>query len=273
MTAPLIHHDLDSLAATLTDLRKGTGQLYFHRTERKLVLTPDVANRLRDRVAERLSVEEWVPGRRRTRIHSIYFDTPDFALYRRSRAPESALHLKVRLRAYGDAGGAGPSEPERFLETKVSTVSPGGLRLKHKARLLLDDEATATVLRVPGAADGIEPTARRKFWRPLLATMATQAIHPRLTVSYIREAFVDPDANLRITFDEALGATAVGAGAVSPLGTPPGTLAGVRIVEIKFLDTLPPWLTTTLEGLGLPTDGQPFSKYKTAVPLLFPAEA
>jgi hypothetical protein len=264
MTSPLLGDELEALAATLADMRKGTGQLYFHRTERKLVLAPDIAADLQGVVAARLPAEAWVPGRTRARIHSVYCDTPDFALYHRSKETEAPLNLKVRLRAYSDATGC-------FLETKVGTLSPTGRRLKHKARLALTDGEMAAILGVTGTPADVVPASRRKFWTPLLASMTAQAIQPRLTVSYVRTAYVGDQ--VRITFDEGLTASVVGDRATSPLDHPLGTLADRRIVEIKFLETMPGWLIASLDRLGLPLAGQPFSKYKTAVPMLFANQA
>jgi hypothetical protein len=235
------------------------------------VVTPEVAAALRATVAARLAVEQFVPGRRTTLIHSLYCDSPDFELFRRSLQGDSALSLKLRLRSYGDAATPGTSDAARFLEAKVGATSPEGVRLKHKARLSLDDDAVATVLGLAGAAPSFVPGSRRKFWRPLLAVMDAQAIRPCLTVSYEREAFVDTAGQLRVTFDADYRASPIAAGSVTPLAGPAGRLGDARIVEIKFVDSLPAWLAAALVRLGLDPSGQSFSKFKTAVPLCFPA--
>jgi hypothetical protein len=247
----------------------GTGELYASRAERKLVVAPEAARALRAAVAARLDVEQYVPGRTRTRIHSIYFDTADFALYRRSLAPGPAPGLKLRLRAYGDARTPDRPDAARFLEAKLGVTSPDGPRLKRKARLALSDRKLARLMKAKGTK---RPLSRRKFWQPLLAYLAAFQVRPRLTVSYEREAFVDRAGLLRVTFDEGYHASVV-EGAASPLGAPVGRLGDAVIVEIKFVQALPPWLVDELVRLGLPPEGQPFSKFKTAVPLLFPAVA
>lgn len=260
-------HALDDLVAG--DAPGPAGDMYGCRAERKLVVPPAAAAALREAVARHLVVEQYVPGRLRTRIHSIYFDTAGFALYRRSLAPGPTPSLKLRLRAYGDA--ATPDRPDagRFLEAKLGVTTPDGPRLKRKARLALSDRKLARLMR---AKAGKKPVSRRKFWRPLLEYLAAFGVRPRLTVSYVREAFVDAEGRVRITFDEDYHASVVD-GAASPLGGPVGRIGDQVVVEIKLVQDPPAWLLDALARLGLPPEGMAFSKFKTAVPLLFPAMA
>lgn len=272
MTVPLPSdpalHALVTLVAAPAPGPAGT-DVYGCRAERKLVVTPAAAAALRGVVAAHLAVEQYVPGRTRTRIHSIYFDSEDFALYRRSLAPGPTPSLKLRLRAYGDA--ATPDRPDagRFLEAKLGVTTPDGPRRKRKARLALSDRKVAKVMK---ARAGTKPVSRRKFWRPLLEYLAAFGVRPRLTVTYVREAFVDATGQVRITFDEDYRASVVD-GAASPLGGPIGRLDDQVIVEIKLVQDPPGWLLCALGQLGLPAEGMAFSKFKTAVPLLFPAMA
>jgi hypothetical protein len=273
MSTPILHADFDDLARQMAGRPTKAEAIYGCRREIKLVVTPDLAAAIRAAVAERLPVEQWVPGRRRTLIHSIYFDSPDFDLYRRSIDSDSDLSLKLRLRSYADAVSDGLPDPARFLEAKMGSTATSGVRLKQKARMVLADEQWAAFLQGGQPVADLNPTSRKRFWRPLLGFMATHEVGARLTVSYVREAFVDPDGQLRVTFDEDYRASPIDPGAVSPLQSRQGRIGDVRIVEIKFLDTMPSWLAIELVRLGLSPDGQPFSKFKTAVPLLFPHHA
>lgn len=239
-------------------------ELYARRVERKLILTPPQAAALRAVVAGHMAVERFVAGRDRTRIHSIYLDTADFALYRQSLAGGEAAGLKLRIRAYGDAATAG-TDAGAFLEAKLA-VSTAGTREKNKARLSLAGEALGALM----AGRPLEvPRARKRFWRPLLGFMAGSCVAPRLAVSYTREAFVDETGKLRVTFDEGFQASAIAPDGSSPV-TAPCALDEVVILEIKFVGEVPAWLNEALAALDLPVGGQSFSKYKTAVGLLFP---
>lgn len=267
MTAPSLGPAFDALDGLVPLGAPANGDdLYGCRSERKFVLAPATAAALRAVVADRLALEQYVPGRHRTLIHSIYFDTPDFALYRRSLAPGPAPALKLRLRAYGDAATPERPDPSRFLEAKLGVSTPDGPRLKRKARLSLSERKLARLMAAPPSK---KPVSRRKFWQPLLAYLVAFDVHPRLTVSYVREAYLDGAGHLRVTFDEGYRASRI-AGAASPLDAAPAMLGDAVIVEIKFTHALPGWLTGVLAQLGLPPEGQAFSKFKTAVPLLFP---
>jgi SPX domain protein involved in polyphosphate accumulation len=261
MRAPAPEPQFDVLIGMVAGAAPPQG-VYGCRAERKLVLEPGVAAELRAVVAAHLPLEEWVPGRRRTRIHSIYFDTPDFALYRRSVATGDAASLKLRVRAYGGADGR---LDVPFLEAKVG-VTAGGHRLKRKTRMRLGPQKLARLF-----GRGSRPVTRRKAWRPVLAELAALGLRPCLTVSYDREAFQDAAGALRVTFDEGYHASPL-LGVATPLAGPAGRLDGRVVVEIKLAEGLPAWLEAALARLGLPAEGQAFSKFKTAVALLYPQE-
>lgn len=260
----------DALSAIVTRLGRAASGIYGNRQEIKLVVAPAVAEALRSAVAAHLAVEQWVPGRRQTLIHSIYFDTADFELYRRSLQADAPATLKLRLRTYGDAATPDRADSVAFLEAKVGADGSDGRRRKRKARLDLSGDQVATLLGCLGADEPVTPATRKRFWRRVLAFMASDGVRPQLTVSYVREAFVAADGTLRVTIDSGYRASVVATGAVTPLPAPAADIGDSRIVEIKFLQALPDWLRTDLERLGLPPTGQSFSKFKTAVPLLFP---
>lgn len=266
MSSPAAPPDFDPVSSLLAGLGLSAAELYGCRQERKLVVAPATAAALRDAVAVALPREEWSPGRARTLIHTVYLDTPDFALYQRCMARGPAPSLKLRVRAYG--GAATPDRPDaaQFFEAKLGVTTPAGERIKQKARFALTPEQLSALF-----CGRLDPTekALRKPWQGLFAYVAAFEVRPRLTVSYVREAFVDPAAGLRITFDRDYRATALD-GAATPLSRAAVSLGDAVIVEIKLVDALPGWLAEALAAHELPLDGQRFSKYKTAVPLLFP---
>lgn len=259
--------ELGNLKGLVAAMGGGAADLYGLRLERKLVLPAEVALALRAAVSERMVLEQYLPGRLKSRIHSLYFDSPDFLLFRRAQqGGEGETSLKLRLRAYGDAATPSTGDHGRFLEAKLGITSAEGLRLKRKARLAISDRKLASFLHADGP---YQPRSGRRFWKPLLAWVREAQIRPCLSVTYEREAFMDPISQLRVTFDTGYRASPV-VGAASPLVGPHGALGGVVIVELKFVQSLPDWLSAELLRLGLPVDGQSFSKFRTAVPLLFP---
>lgn len=261
--------DLEAIVAVAGGFREAHDDVYGSRQERKLVVPIAVVAPLRAALANHLHIEEFVAGRQRSLIHSVYLDTPDFALYRGADQPGSP-NVKLRLRTYGDAATPGRTDGPTYLEAKVGLVSSEGVKLKRKARLPLTGPQLDVVLNVPGAAEKLRTDTRKKFWKPVLKQIATHAIGPCLTVSYEREAWIDETGFLRVTIDEGYIATAVQAGGCSPIDACAGRLPHSAIVELKFVGSVPAWLEAVIIGLGLRPEGESFSKFKTAVPLLFP---
>lgn len=252
---------LDELLADATSEQA----LYAFREERKYRVPHATAQALGQALGERLLREEFVPGRGRSRVHSIYFDGPDLPLYRESLAEGN--NLKVRLRTYGDVRGG--DEAETYLECKLG-VREAARRKKRKLRWALTPTMLASLLE--GRHDALLPTAQPKFWHKALDLMAARALRPVLTVCYDREAYVSADGRLRVTLDTGYVATRL-TGLETPLGGPRSELPGSAILEIKLLDALPAWLDELLAAWGLPAEGESFSKYRTAVPQLFDGAA
>ncbi|HEY9723405.1 MAG TPA: polyphosphate polymerase domain-containing protein [Oscillatoriaceae cyanobacterium] len=249
----------DELLADATS----AAQLYAFREERKYLVPVATAQALRQALAERLDLEQFVPGRPRSRVHSIYFDSPDLALYRESLGEENSL--KLRLRAYASLHDEG--EPTVFLECKLG-VREAARRKKRKLRWALPPAMLATL--VEKRYEALEPDTQPKFWRKALGLLAERELVPRLSICYEREAYVSPDGRLRVTLDEGYRASRIEAERHSPLDAAQGDLPGLAILEVKLLGEFPEWLGELLLAWGIPSEGQSFSKYKTAVPVLFP---
>lgn len=234
------------------------GGVFGKRQERKLVMTLEQAARLRRLLDAACVREAFVPGRVVSQIHSVYFDTADYAL---ARATGDQAKLKLRLRAYGDARTPGRTDGLRFLEAKIGTAGAD----KRKARLEVGDADVATLLQAGGR---LKATEQRKLWRPLLQLVAEGTLAARVAVGYQREAWIDPATGGRFTIDERYRAMPVGPCGTTRLDGTVGTLPGAAIVELKVRDGLPAWLEAAIEELGHDPAGRSFSKLKTAVNLL-----
>lgn len=256
----------------LEEVQATEDHLYESREERKFVVSVAVARALRDRLGERLAVEEFVPGRRRTLIHSIYFDSEDFSLYRESLAIESSL--KFRLRGYATWGAGAAIDPVTFFECKLGMRADGSPKKKRKLRFELPHMLATSLFdrqAVKRATTGMLSLAPRpKFWTKALKFVNARRLLPQLTVCYEREAYVSEDGRLRVTLDEHFRASRIYPDNTSRLDEPPAELPGVAILEVKFIGAFPPWLADELVALGIAPEGQSFSKFKTAVPMVFP---
>jgi hypothetical protein len=108
---------LDALLAEIDDDNDDNDDLFGNRVEWKYVLPTAIAAEVRGVVAARLRLEEFVPGRLKTIMHSIYFDSHDFMLYRRASLRQSSL--KFRLRTYTTCGNPELMDRQCFFECKI----------------------------------------------------------------------------------------------------------------------------------------------------------
>jgi SPX domain protein involved in polyphosphate accumulation len=233
--------------------------LYGSRREWKHVVDAAAAARLRAVVAAHLPREEFVAGRPVTLVHSIYLDDAAFGLYRQCLESDRP-NLKFRVRTYANPDGSGADAS--FVEFKAGVIEQSAKR-KRKERVKLSAARLEALFRAD--APWVDTDKRR--WHALQTFVRAHGLAPKLTVSYHREAFVE--GPVRITFDVGYQASAIMPDTSSPIDARPATLDGRVVIEVKHLDGLPDWFVAALETEGLDPVGQSFSKYKTAVAMLY----
>ena len=112
-----------------------------------------------------------VAGQRLNRYRTLYFDTDDFAMYRRHHAG-AADRFKVRARTYLDSATS-------FLEVKHKTNKRRVLKERMPTPALvttLDDDAAAFVDRAcPYAVDALQPRLWNSYRRITLVDLVRQA--------------------------------------------------------------------------------------------------
>jgi len=143
-----------------------------------------------------------VQGCRLHRYRTLYFDTPDFDLYRQHHAGQAVRH-KVRSRLYVDTGLA-------FFEIKSKSKRR---TVKHR-------------LATPGFLTGLTPDARA-FAARLVAADA-QVLQPTLRNDFLRVTLVGKRSAERLTLDVNIQFDCDGRTAVLP---------GIVIAELKQDDT------------------------------------
>lgn len=184
----------------------------------------------------------------KTSIASLYYDTPDKLLIRRS-LEKPAFKEKIRLRSYGLAAENSPV----YLELKRKAY---GIVYKRRVKTTMD----AANKFFAGENDDFgggqinrEITAFRNTYKDL---------EESCLIIYDRTAYFEPQGDLRLTIDEnpryrtddlrldySMDATSL---------LPPGS----AILEIKVQDAMPLWLTKILsQGKIYKTS---FSKYGEA---------
>ena len=184
----------------------------------------------------------------RTSIASLYYDTPSYRLIRTS-VEKPAFKEKIRLRSYGLA----TSESPVFLELKRKAYG-----IVYKRRV----QSTIPLVEkfFAGSGDicaGGQINREITYFRDYYGTLV-----PACLIIYDREAYFEPDGDLRLTIDynpryrsSQLDLTHSMEGT---LLRPPGD----TILEIKVQEAMPLWLTRILDDGGIRKGS--FSKYGEA---------
>lgn len=199
--------------------------------ETKFVLTEQEAREVQDRLRSRLVFDPHADPAlgHAYQVTSVYFDTLEFDVYRRSK---KYRRRKFRIRRYGSSSSV-------YCERK--SKREGQVR-KRRAAIPLDELPELT----PAA-----PADWAGAW--FARQLAKRNLLPVCRVSYQRLALVgsSPDGPMRVTFDRA----AVGCPTSSLLpdrvetGCP--LLSDEVITEFKFLGAMPAPFKTAIEDLRL----------------------
>ena len=237
--------------------------LRIERREFKYIIGDSEVSRVRDAIRPFCSLDPYaakVDGHSYT-IESLYFDSPDLALYHANDV-ELVERFKLRVRRYPDA----PKSPF-FLELKAryhDTII--------KSRALVGPD-WATLVKdpfVPKQRLGAGPAAER-----FVTHMHLIGARPTVVVRYKREAWVSVvDDYARATFD-----TRISGQLAEPDGwhfdvDPKGfrscdDATGVRdvtsrtVLELKFTAHAPRWMMSLVERVGLMR--RAYSKYGRAI--------
>ncbi len=216
----------------------------MQRYELKYLLSGRQTQYVRERLAGRMEPDRYG----RTRIASLYYDTPDRRLIRASlEKPE--FKEKIRLRSYGPA----------------TEESPVFLELKRKACGIVYKRRTETT--VPEARaffeHGWDPGRVGQIRREIAAF---RDMYPGLAPSCLvfcdRTAYFEPGGDLRLTIDEDPRYRGEDLSLTRPMRGEPLLGPGWTILEVKVQDAVPLWLAEILSGAKAYRTG--FSKYGEA---------
>lgn len=219
-------------------------QMIFKRYELKYLLSR----------AQYRHILEAFDGRMQPDIHgkstilSLYFDTPDDLLIRRSL--EKPLYKeKLRVRSYGIAD----ADTTVFVELKKKYKS-----IVYKRRIAMSEEDARHYLLSHVSVMNTQISREIDY-----CLLHYHNLQPRMLLSYDRAAFyATDDSQFRITFDENILwrdqnvnlTTGIGGTAVLP----PDTI----LMEVKTADAIPLWLVHLLSQEKVYKTS--FSKYGTA---------
>ena len=179
----------------------------FQRKEKKYLITIEQAQAMKEGLAARMRLDDYG----RTRIDSLYLDTPAHDLI--SRSLEKPLYKeKLRIRSYG------PFSEARTVFVEIKKKFKG---IVYKRRVLMSKEAARAYLAGatyeeaqrafpidPGNPEGALAPGKVQIAREIDAFFARHpGLEPAMMISCMREAWCpldpeDADCVDRITFDE-----------------------------------------------------------------------
>lgn len=193
-------------------------------------------------------------------VDSIYWDAPDLRLYTSSLCGDKN-RFKLRVRSYGQNGnGHVLLEVKRRLDQVI-----------RKERVWLETSAAEDLMRVSSLsrdkASSLEQHDALVLHRFRDLAESLGAV-PTASISYTREAYVAglEDEPLRVTFDRdivCVPASSYANSAVRDGILPFPVITSGVVLEIKFTDRFPFWVSRTVERFDL--QRQSVSKYVLAV--------
>lgn len=219
-------------------------QMVFKRYEMKYMLTRGQRDLIQNRMRDYMTMD--VHGR--NTILSLYLDTPDFLLARRS-LEHPIYKEKLRMRSYGVAG----PDSTVFLELKKKYDSVVYKRRESMTETQLEQYVKNHI-----------PPKDTQIMRELAFALARyEGIGPAVLLSYEREAFyAKENADFRITFDENILWRDYDVNLRSGVYGAPVLAPGMVLMEVKTAGAIPMELARLFSGQHLYRTN--FSKYGTA---------
>lgn len=189
------------------------------RHELKFMMGPQQCQVLRQRFHHLLAPDEHAGTAGEYRVTSLYLDdAADSALF--AKLAGVPHRQKWRIRIYD-------GQPDvLMLERKLK--SGQGI---HKDRVQIDRE-------IYDAIQAGNPVPLRQSGQPLLQELAwlmtNRLLRPKVIVDYVREAYIHPMGNVRITFDKHLRSGLTNRDLFRKAPLVPVLLEGMSILEIKY---------------------------------------
>ena len=224
-------------------------QMIFKRYEIKYMLDQQQLSIIKEAMKEHMKAD--IHGK--NTICSLYFDTPDFLLIRRS-LEHPIYKEKLRLRSYGTA------QPDStvFIELKKKYDS-----VVYKRRVAMTEEEAERYLLQHKKIMDTQITREIDYCMEFYDDLA-----PAVMLSYQREAFYGKnDPEFRVTFDEKILWRDYDLSLCSGIYGNPILPPGKTLMEVKTSGSIPLWFTEVLTKNHIYKTS--FSKYGTAYRTIF----
>ena len=216
----------------------------MQRYELKYLLTAEQTERFLAGLERRMLLDQYG----RTSIASLYYDTPDYRLIRAS-LEKPPFKEKLRLRSYGLA----TDETPVYLELKRKAYG-----IVYKRRV----QTTLPLVRQFFAGNGDicaggQINHEITYFRDFYGNLA-----PACLIIYDREAYYEPDGNLRLTVDFSPRYRVDQLDLTSSMSGRLLLPEGRTILEVKVQRAIPLWLSALLNETHIYKSS--FSKYGEA---------
>lgn len=219
-------------------------QMIFKRCEIKYMLDEKLASLLKEKMDQYMIADEHGIST----ICSLYFDTPEYLLIRRSME-RPVYKEKLRLRSYGTA----KSDTTVFVELKKKYDS-----VVYKRRIAMPEAEAERYLLAHEKVRDTQITREIDYCMEHYEHLA-----PAVLLSYEREAFyAKDDHEFRITFDRNILWRDYDLSLCKGIYGEPVLKEGQVLMEVKTGGAIPLWLTHFLTENGIYKTS--FSKYATA---------
>ena len=224
----------------------------YYRVEDKYIVYEDQIAYLRSRLSE--IMERDVHTRDKSYlVRSVYFDDlRDNAVFENESGVDD--RTKFRIRSY--------NADDSYIMLEEKRKKNG---YTHKKSARISKEAVTGLINNPSVTQAPRASEYLKgedgfLFRRLYANMLTSLMHPVTIVEYEREAFVDRNGNVRITFDRNIGASdLVGRFFEKDIYAVPTMEKGAHVLEVKYDEFLPDYIRKMVDFGSLQKCA--FSKY------------
>lgn len=200
----------------------------MQRYEMKFILTKDQLVAFQNALKGHMEVDQYG----KTSIASIYYDTPDYLLIRKS-LEKPVYKEKIRLRSYGLAN----NNKTVYLELKRKALG-----VVYKRRIALKEDIAEGFLKHQEVSLKDDQVTREiAYFRDYL-----KVLEPKIMIIYDRTSYAEANGNIRLTIDENPRYRTYDLNLHTSMEGNLLLPSGSAILEIKVQQELPLWLVNIL---------------------------
>ncbi len=219
-------------------------QMIFKRHEGKYMITTDDYETIKQAFAEHMKADK----HGKSTICSLYYDTPDFRLIRRS-IEKPVYKEKLRIRSYGVA----TPDTDVFVELKKKYE-----KVVYKRRISLSEQDAMKYLETGEIENRTQVVNEIDYFKSYYPGLA-----PSMLLMYDREAYYGKDnKDFRVTFDTNVLWRNYDLTLCNGIYGRPLLEQNMVLMEIKTATAIPLWMVDVLSKNKLYKTS--FSKYGTA---------